>query len=107
MLKSHYTPTQVFSCEYCKIFKEHLFRRTCTNGCFSLDSILRNTYEIRVAWSHQLIKQQLNKGSGFITSSEHVFDEILKWNQVSSDANSSTGSGIYTKKQIRRTKCQY
>ena len=36
------TPTQVFPCEYCKIFKSTYFVEYFANGCFSVHGILRN-----------------------------------------------------------------
>ena len=37
------TPTQMFSCEYCKNFYEHLFWRTLENDCF-LNSLSKEHY---------------------------------------------------------------
>ena len=36
------TPTQVFSCEYCEIFKKSYFKATSANGCFWKTARLRS-----------------------------------------------------------------
>ena len=57
----------LFSCEFCEIFKEHLFYRTSANGCFCTD------------WKHFLFPQKILYFPFFYQSWNLTFLITLRW----------------------------